>query len=269
VTESEKAKLTQEHGLPATVYTVTPDASISDVARLMVSQDVGDVIVVESQKPVGIMTDRDIVVRVTGAGLEASEVRVREVMSQPPVTISRSEEARVAIGLMGRHGIRRLPIVDEEGRLVSILTMDDIILFGLDGQPELQHIVRRQLRVGETAKVLPAQLEAASAQPQAASRGEEALLSGPVTAVAHPSVIVPMEPSHIRRRRRTWLDVARVWYYRNRPWIVILLLLSLAGAGVVMVTDYFGRAFYNYNPTYYEPKELERQRQLLEKGTRK
>jgi hypothetical protein len=50
---------------------------------------------------------------------------------------------------------------------------------------------------------------------------------------------------------------------------VILLLLSLAGAGAVMVTDYFGRAFYNYNPTYYEPKELERQHQLLEKGTRK
>jgi CBS domain-containing protein len=267
--EPAKAKLTQGHGLPATVYTVTPDASISDVARLMIERDMGDVIVVEGQKPVGIITDRDIVVRVTGAGLEASEVRVREVMSQPPVTISRDEEARVAIDLMSRHGIRRLPIVDEEGRLVSILTMDDIILFGLDGQPELQHIVRQQLRMGEKAEVQPAQREAASAPREAASRGEEALLSGPVIAVAHPSMIVPMGSGHIPRRRRTWLRAARAWYYQNRLWIVILLLLSLVGTAAVIVTDYFGRAFYNYNPTYYEPKESDRQRHLLEKGGRK
>jgi len=269
VTEAEKAKPIQEHALPATVYTVTPDTSISDVARLMVSRDVGDVIVVEGQKPVGIVTDRDLIVRVTGAGLDVNAVQVREVMSQPPVTISRNEETRVAIDRMGAHGIRRLPIVDEEGRLVSILTMDDIILLGLDGQPELQHIVRQQLRMGEMEEVMPTQLETASVQPEAVSRREKALLSGPVAVVARSSVVVPMRPSHIHRRRRTWLDMARVWYYRNGSWIVVLLLLSLAATGVVMVTDYFGRAFYNYNPTYYEPKDLERQRQLQEKSIRK
>ena len=256
-------------GLPSTVYTVEPDASVSDVAQLMMSQGIGDVIVVENQKPVGILTDRDLVVRVIGAGLDAKQVGVCEVMSKPPVTVSHGAEVGVAVGLMRVHGIRRLPIVDEEGRLVSILTMDDVILLGLDGLPELQHIVRRQLRPGEESGAKLTQLEPDPSAPGGTAPQDKRMPSGPVTAVARPSVIVPMEPSHIRRRRRTWLDVARVWYYRNRPWIVILLLLSLAGAGAVMVTDYFGRAFYNYNPTYYEPKELERQHQLLEKGTRK
>lgn len=183
-------------GLTATVYTVAPDASVSDVARLMVSGDVGDVIVVEDQKPIGVLTDRDIVVRVIGAGLDAKEVRVREVMSSPPVTVSRNAEVGVAVGLMGFHGIRRLPIVDEDRRLVSILTLDDLILLGLDNQPELKHIVRRQLRPGEKPETPPKIPAVAPSQQGVPLKRGEVLLSGPVASVARPSVVVPVGRSY-------------------------------------------------------------------------
>lgn len=232
-----------EQGLTTTVYTVPSDASVSDVAQLMVSGDVGDVIVVEDQKPIGVLTDRDIVVRVIGAGLDAREVRVWEVMSKPPVTVLRDAEISVATGLMGLHGIRRLPIVDENGRVVSILTLDDLILLGLDNQPELKHIVRRQLRPGEKPETPPKIPVVASSQQGVPLKRREVLLSGPVVSVARPSVVVPMGRGHFHPLRRTWRDATSDWFYRNRMWFVIVLLFSLLGAVVALIIDDLWRFF--------------------------
>ena len=138
-----------------TVYTITPDALVGDVATLMVTHGVGDVIVVEEGKPVGILTDRDLVARVMAAGLNGKSVLVRDIMSTPPVTVPQSEEVSTAIALMSHHGIRRLPIIDEAGTLVSILTLDDIIMLSLNGQPELSNIVRRQLGLGDAPHHCP------------------------------------------------------------------------------------------------------------------
>ncbi len=255
--------------LTTTVYTVTPDASVSNVAHLMASQGVSDVIVTEDQRPVGVLTDRDIVLRVIGAGLDAKVVRVREVMSQPPVTVSRDAEVGLAIGLMGLHGIRRLPIVDEDRRLVSILTMDDIILLGLNNLPELQHIVHRQLRPGEKPSARPASPKVqASAQDITTPTGERAF-SGPVAAIARPSAVVPMGRGYSYPVPRTRRDAARAWFYHNRSWPLIVFLLSLAGAALVLITDYYGRTFYGYSPQHYEPKDIERQRHLLQEEIRR
>ncbi|TAJ07980.1 MAG: CBS domain-containing protein [Nitrospirae bacterium] len=146
VTSKEEAGLAPDPGLAATVYTVPPEAPVLEVAQLMVARDVGAVLVVEDGRPIGIVTDRDIVVRVTAVGVGAKTVPVRKVMSPRPVVMRADEEVSAAIALMGRHGIRRLPIVGADGRLVSILTLDDILLLGLEGCKELSNILKRQLR---------------------------------------------------------------------------------------------------------------------------
>nr|MBI3613233.1 CBS domain-containing protein [Nitrospirota bacterium] len=142
----EEAGSAPDPGLPTTVYTVSPETSVLAVAQLMVAQDIGAVLVVEDGRPIGIVTDRDIVVRVTATGALEKAVPVRNIMSASPVVVRADEEVSAAIALMGRHGIRRLPIVDAKGRLVSILTLDDILLLGLDGRQDLSDILKRQLR---------------------------------------------------------------------------------------------------------------------------
>ncbi len=242
-TSEPSAAAVSEPGLPSAVYTVSPDDSVIDVARLMVEGDVGDVIVAKDQKPVGILTDRDIVVRVLGAGLDAREVRVREVMSKPPVTISRNEEITAAIGLMSLHGIRRLPIVDENNRVVSILTLDDLILLGLDNQPELKEIVRQQLRPGEKPAPPPMMPAVAPSRPGASPERAEPTFSGPVVAAARSSVVIPMGRGHFHRRRRTWRSATGDWFYRNYLWLVIVPALSFLGVVAMLLLLYLWKVF--------------------------
>lgn len=259
------AEQAYEQGLTMTVYTVTPDVSASDVANLMVTQGVGDVIVVEECQPVGILTDRDLVARVMAAGLDGKNVRVREIMSTPPVTVPRNEEVGTAIALMSRHGIRRLPIVDEAGRLVSILTLDDIVMLSLDGQPELSNIIRRQLQLGKGPPPSPLPTEQQLAEAEGSRRPAALPFSGTVEHIARSSVVVPIQRGHLRPLR----DTPRAWFSRNRFWIVIVLLFSILGTLAALAVRYYGGAIYRYNPQYYEPKDIERQQQLLEEENRR
>ena len=252
-----------DQGLTITVYTVAPDALVGDVASLMVTHGVGDAIVVEEGKPVGILTDRDLVARVMAAGLDGTTLLARDIMSAPPVTVPRNEEVSTAIALMSHHGIRRLPIIDEAGKLVSILTLDDIIMLSLNGQPELSNIVRRQLRLGDAPPPLPTELHLT--ETEGAERPAALPLSGTVESIARSAVVVPIKRGHLRPLRNT----PRAWFSRNRFWIVIVLLLSILGALAALATYYFVGTIYRYNPQYYEPKDLERQHQLLEEELRK
>lgn len=249
-----------------TVYTVTPDALACEVATLMVTQRVGDVIVVEEKKPVGILTDRDLVARVMAAGLESNTVLVRDIMSAPPVTVPRNQELSIAIELMSLHGIRRLPIVDEEGRLVSILTLDDIIMLGLDGQPELRNIVQRQLRLGNGPLPPPLPEEGHQATTEGSPRPAAFPFSGTVEHFSRSTVVVPITRRHLRPPPH---HTPTSWRGRNRSWILIVVLLSILGALAMLATRYFVGAIYRYDPQYYDPKDLERQHQLLEQEIKK
>lgn len=198
-------------GLTPTVYTVPPDAVVREAAELMRVRGVGDVVVVEGLKPVGILTDRDIVLRVTARGLDPAQVPVREVMSAPLITVTRETEVREGIALMGRHGIRRLPIVDKEGRLASILTLDDILLLQLDDAQDIRDIIQRQLSSGElTGRTL----------------------SGPVTSIARAVVAPPIITeshwlrSYVQQKGYAHSHPHRLW--RLRFWLIALLLALLA-----------------------------------------
>lgn len=175
-----------DRALPPTVRTVTPETTVAEAAFLMASHHVGTVIVVEDMVPVGMVTDRDLVVRVLATGLNCRTATVRSIMSRPLVTITLDQSLAAAVALMAEHGIRRLPIVDEGGRLASILTLDDLLLLDLDHAPELVKVLRRQLRDGEPEGEPPEAPAAAEPAGQPAAAPPAPSAPEPVAAAVGP-----------------------------------------------------------------------------------
>jgi CBS domain-containing protein len=113
------------------VIIVKPDASVIDAVRLMKSYHVGDVVVVKNRDdrriPIGIVTDRDIALSMADNARRVSYLRVEDVMSHDVVTSLESETVHEALKKMQSSGIRRLPVVNDEGALEGIVTFDDLI----------------------------------------------------------------------------------------------------------------------------------------------
>lgn len=107
------------------------ETTASEAARLMRQHHVGDVIVVDERngvrKPVGVITDRDLVVEVMAAGVDASAVKLGELLLRPPVTVEHTAGYAEAVRLMAVNGVRRLPVVGPGGALIGIITMDDVL----------------------------------------------------------------------------------------------------------------------------------------------
>jgi len=112
-----------------------PDDAVHQVARMMRDEDVGSIPIVEADRLVGIITDRDIAVKVVAAGLDPRQTLVGDVMSPDPVTGSPQMSEHQALALMGREQIRRLPIV-EGGRLVGIVSLGDFALEASEGEQQ-------------------------------------------------------------------------------------------------------------------------------------
>jgi CBS domain-containing protein len=108
----------------------TPDRSVQAIARMMADRNVGSIPVVndtDHMVPIGILTDRDIVIRVVAPGLDPCSVRADQFMSLEIQTIRSNVPVSEAIALMQRHQLRRLPVVDDTGCLVGILSHADVI----------------------------------------------------------------------------------------------------------------------------------------------
>jgi hypothetical protein len=254
----------EKKGLPTKVHIAPCDICINDVARLMTARGVGAVVVMEDIRPVGIVTDRDIVVRVTAPGLDSRKVLVGEVMSKPLIKVSVAESVDVAIELMCRHGIRRMPIVDETGLLTSILTLDDILRLNLAGTTDLAPIVRERpapLAPLPEALGVVHEMHETMHIPEPAPPSRTPAFSRQVASVARTAVVVPMVK---RRRRRTRVQAMRHWIEKNRTFVLILVGLSLGGSLLALSVDFMGRAIYSYQQNaHYEPKD-EARRQYLE-----
>ena len=105
--------------------TVGPDATLGEVATLMRQEDCGSIPVVRDRRLVGIVTDRDIVVRGIAAGKDARSTPVSDVMSADPVCVGPDADVTEAEKIMGDRQIRRLPVV-EDGMLTGILVIGQI-----------------------------------------------------------------------------------------------------------------------------------------------
>jgi CBS domain-containing protein len=108
--------------------TATPDESIREAAKRLDARGVGCLVVVDAgQRPIGILTDRDIVMRVLRRHADADRVQVGAVMQREPSFVREDSPLDSAVRVMRRDTVRRLPVVDEAGRLVGILGVDDAL----------------------------------------------------------------------------------------------------------------------------------------------
>lgn len=114
------------------VITLERNDTVLEAAKLMRQHHIGDVIVVEKKsekiKPVGIVTDRDLVVEIVAPGLDPSVITVGDIMLPNLFTIDESAGVFDAIRLMTGKGVRRLPAVNKDGTLAGIVTLDDLFL---------------------------------------------------------------------------------------------------------------------------------------------
>ena len=110
------------------VVTTSAQMTVDQAARAMRSKNVGALVVVNAGRPVGMLTDRDIVVEVVARGMDPEEVRVGDVMVKKPVTIRQDLGIFDAARTFAKTGVRRLPVVTGSGVLVGVITMDDVLM---------------------------------------------------------------------------------------------------------------------------------------------
>jgi CBS domain-containing protein len=109
------------------VVTVSPDDPIQQAAELMRDRDIGDVIVVDDERPTGIVTDRDIVVRAMADGADPTTTPVKAVCTTGLVSVGPDDDIRDAITAMTQLDVRRLPVIDDD-RLVGVVTLGDLAI---------------------------------------------------------------------------------------------------------------------------------------------
>lgn len=130
-----------------TVYT-TRDSSIAQAAQLMRDHHVGDLVVVEEQggrrQPVGILTDRDLVVEILAKGVDMNTVTVGDVMTSELVTARENDSLYEVMQRMRAKGVRRMPVVDAAGTLVGIVSVDDLLDLLADELTALARLVSRE-----------------------------------------------------------------------------------------------------------------------------
>jgi len=108
------------------VKVVRPDSSVREVVAIMNKFDIGSIIVVQGDRPVGIITERDILRRIVEPCLAPETLTARQVMSSPVLTIKETASIDEAAKLMAKKGVKKLPVMDNQ-KLVGIVTFSDIV----------------------------------------------------------------------------------------------------------------------------------------------
>jgi CBS domain-containing protein len=127
-----------------TVVVARKDERVSQVAKLMREHDVGAVVIVEgakdAQKPIGILTDRDIVLDMVGREWDRDNAPVSEIMCHDLVLAHEDDDLSSTVEQMRERGVRRVPVVDENGHLKGILSSSDVMEFMAEGMVALAHV---------------------------------------------------------------------------------------------------------------------------------
>jgi CBS domain-containing protein len=101
-------------------------SSAVEAARVMRDVNVGLIPVVEGDRLIGTVTDRDIAVRIVAEGMSPDRINVGEIASRELVTIDAAQELDEALRLMAKHQVRRLPVVEKDGKLIGIVAQADV-----------------------------------------------------------------------------------------------------------------------------------------------
>ncbi|MHA2612029.1 MAG: CBS domain-containing protein [bacterium JZ-2024 1] len=108
------------------VVEIAPSASVEEAAQVMERENVGCLVVSEKGKLRGILTDRDIVIRVVAKTARPSELSVQDIMTPNVIAIQKDADVSFALDLMRQHSIRRLPVLGEKGQVIGILSVSDV-----------------------------------------------------------------------------------------------------------------------------------------------
>ena len=106
-----------------------PDESVANVAQLMKKEDIGPILIVDNEENktlVGIVTDRDLAIKVVGEGRDPKNTRVEDVMTAKVVTSRAGDSVENAMKAMAQYQLRRIPVVDDRNRLVGIISQADV-----------------------------------------------------------------------------------------------------------------------------------------------
>lgn len=111
---------------PEEVVTTDPDETLHDVAGTLETEDVGAVVVTEDDEPVGVVTDRDVALAIPDSD-DITSREAREIMSEDPATLQEDAEGIEISRVIDQEDVRRIPIVDDAGKLTGIVTLDDLV----------------------------------------------------------------------------------------------------------------------------------------------
>ena len=123
--------------MTAEVKSLNPNATVQEAAELMKKFNIGALLISENEKPIGILTDRDIVLRLVAENI-SSESKIRDFMSQSPITTSPGTDIHHAASIMSEHQVRRLPVV-QDSKLVGIVTLGDL---AVEATPEAEEVLQ-------------------------------------------------------------------------------------------------------------------------------
>lgn len=117
------------HVMTPNPVSCAPDTTVDEVARLMLENDCGEIPVIgPSNRPIGVITDRDIVCRIIAQGKNPVGWTAEACMTQPAITVAADDPLDEVVSVMEKHKIRRVPVVDELGRCTGIVSQADVAL---------------------------------------------------------------------------------------------------------------------------------------------
>jgi len=126
------------------VVTAQQEQSAGNLATVMKEESVGSVIIIDEGRPVGIVTDRDLVLQVLEPRADPRETTAGEIMTETPVTLSVEEGIYDATETMYEHAVRRFPVVDADGTVAGIVTLDDFLVLLTDEMDHLSGVIEAE-----------------------------------------------------------------------------------------------------------------------------
>ncbi|HEX9756570.1 MAG TPA: CBS domain-containing protein [Nitrospiria bacterium] len=131
------------------VITASPEESVLHASILMRDNKIGSVVITKDERPIGILTDRDIVMRLMTDSKEGFNTKIQEVMTKNPYVVPEGIGIWDLIKRMKKYAVRRFPVVSGEGKIVGMITMDDLIELMGEELSGLGHTISQEVGHGE------------------------------------------------------------------------------------------------------------------------
>ena len=134
-----------EHVMSEPAQVMPADATAADAAKMMRDQNIGCVVVARAEKPEGLVTDRDLAIRVIAESRDARSVTLGDIMSALPVFVFGGRDLGYAIQVMREQAVRRLPVVDGTNKLIGVISLDDVVRRLADDLSAVSDTIEREI----------------------------------------------------------------------------------------------------------------------------